>query len=151
MKSVLAKELVRTIFRFKNIGMTFPTGIDSDNADVSLAEIALMKGIADNTLESDGAKIQEALCIKKAAVSQMLNVLEKKGYINREINKENRRKIILTLTPKGETCVKETENAIDTLLSEIISRFGEKNTRQFMTLFNRFADIVTELKANTQK
>jgi DNA-binding MarR family transcriptional regulator len=146
MKSPLKKELVRSVFRFKSIGMTFPTNINNENADVNLAEIALMKGIADKTLDSDMAKIQEGLCVKKAAVSQMLGVLEKKGYVNRETNKANRRKIILALTQKGETLIKETEIKVDNVLTEIISRFGEKETRQLIRLSSRFADIVSELR-----
>jgi len=116
MESPIMKDLVRSIFRFKNIGMSFPTGADTD---ISLAELALMKGIMDKTFDSDGAKIQEALCIKKAAVSQMLGVLEKKGYITRDINKENRRKIILRLTKKGETLINKTEKKVNALLSEM--------------------------------
>jgi DNA-binding MarR family transcriptional regulator len=123
--------------------MSFPTGTDTD---ISLAELALMKGIMDKTLDSDGAKIQEALCIKKAAVSQMLGVLEKKGYITRDINKENRRKIILRLTKKGETLINKTEKKVNALLSEIISRFGETDIKQLIVLFERFADIVNGIK-----
>jgi DNA-binding MarR family transcriptional regulator len=145
MLSALKKELVSSIFRFKNIGMTFPTGIDGD---VNLAEIVLLKGIADKTLDSDGEKIQKALCVKKAAVSQMLGVLEKKGYINRETNKANRRKIILTLTHQGEALIAKTEKNVDALLSNIISRLGKKNIEQMIILFNQFADVVGEIKGN---
>jgi DNA-binding MarR family transcriptional regulator len=143
MKDELKKKLVQTIFGFKSIGMTFSHGIKRGDAGVNLAEIALMKGIVDNTLASDGAKIQEALCIKKAAVSQMLGVLEKKGYLKRDINKDNRRKIVLSLTEKGETIIKETEKTIDLMLSKIISDFGEKETMTFIQQFERLSEIIT--------
>jgi DNA-binding MarR family transcriptional regulator len=145
MQDGIKKELVRLIFRSKNIGLRFPSAIGGNERDINMAEAALMKGIADKTLDSEGAKIQEALCINKAAVSQMLGVLERKGYINRETNKDNRRKIILTLTPKGQRAVKNTERTIDTLLSEIIKRFGENDMELFVPQFNRFADIIAEL------
>jgi DNA-binding MarR family transcriptional regulator len=145
MQDDVKKEIVRLIFRSKNIGLRFPSAIGGSRIDINMAEAALMKGIADKTLDSEGAKIQEALCINKAAVSQMLGVLERKGYINREINKDNRRKIILTLTSKGQRAVKSTEQTIDALLSEIIKRFGENDMEQFIPQFNRFAGIITEL------
>jgi DNA-binding MarR family transcriptional regulator len=151
MQDTIKKELVRLIFRSKNIGLRFPAAIGGSAGgagnvpDINMAEAALMKGIADETLGSEGAKIQEALCINKAAVSQMLGVLERKGYISRETNRDNRRKIILTLTAKGHKAVQDTGRTVDALLSEIINRFGKNDTEQFIRQFNRFADIVAEL------
>jgi CRP-like cAMP-binding protein len=40
--------------------------------------------------------MHEALAVSRAAVSQMLGSLEKRGYIRREIDRDNRRKIIIT-------------------------------------------------------
>jgi DNA-binding MarR family transcriptional regulator len=127
------------------MALLFPSAIGGNKADVNMAEAALLKGIADKALDSEGAKIQEALCINKAAVSQMLAVLECKGYINREINKDNRRKLFLTLTKEGQKTVINTGRTIDALLSEIIKRFGEDDMKQFIPHFNRFADIIAEL------
>jgi DNA-binding MarR family transcriptional regulator len=143
MKDPLKKELMSCIFRFKSIGINTLRRLDGQKINVSLVEIALMKGIAENTFESDGEKIQKALYIKKAAVSQMLGVLEQKGYILRDINPENRRKLVLTLTKKGEKILADTEKAVDAFASKIITEFGEKETKDFICQFNRFGDVIT--------
>jgi DNA-binding MarR family transcriptional regulator len=145
MKASLKKELMSCIFRFKSIGINTLRRPDGQKIDVSLLEIALMKGIADNTFESDGEKIQKALYIKKAAVSHMLGVLEQKKYIVREINPENRRKLVLTLTKKGEKTVADTEKAVDAFVSKIIARFGEKETEDFVRQFNRLGDVIADI------
>lgn len=45
--------------------------------------------------------IAERVQVSTSAVSQFLNKLEDQGYIKRTINKENRRKIDITLAPKA--------------------------------------------------
>jgi DNA-binding MarR family transcriptional regulator len=145
MKPPLEKELLACIFRFKSIGINILKRPDGKKTDLSLVEIALMKGIADNTFESEGEKIQKALYIKKAAVSQMLGVLEQKGYIIREINPANRRKLILTLTKKGIKTLRDTEKVVDALTAKIIAQFGEKETGDFIRQFNRFGDVIADI------
>lgn len=53
--------------------------------------------------------IQSNLYITKPAVSQMLNTLEKKGYVIREIDKSDRRKIAVALTSEGQGVLRRTE------------------------------------------
>jgi DNA-binding MarR family transcriptional regulator len=91
----------------------------------------------------------EALAVSKAAVSQMLGSLEKRGYIRRDIDRDNRRKIIITLTKQGETAVDKAEKKMDVLMSRIITRFGEKDTRNFTRLLDRFAEVVYEAVCKT--
>lgn len=146
MDSTLIEQLARSIFRFKKVGMTFQPEID-----VSMGEIVVMNGIAKNAsgLEQNisVSDIQNNLYITKPAVSQMLNSLEKKGYISREIDTNDRRKILVALTPKGQDIVKSMREYFNNMLSEIIDRLGEDNTIQLIELFNRFADISEELKS----
>ena len=148
----LKGQLVVSIFRFKKIGMSFPADLNTQlkELDVSMAELALMKGVAENKPESEGniniADIQNYLFVTKAAVSQMFGTLEKKGYLNREVDRSNRRKLIVTLTPRGQEVLCVVEDKMELLLSKIISRVGEDNTKQLISLINRFAEVTEELK-----
>jgi len=131
--------------------MIFPNGITSQlkDLDVSMTELVLMKAVADNELDSEEnvniADIQNHLFVTKAAVSQMYAALEKKGYLNREIDKNNRRKLIVTLTPKAQEILGFMQDKVVQFLSEIISKVGEDNTKQLINLVNRFADALEEI------
>jgi DNA-binding MarR family transcriptional regulator len=148
----LKEQLVLSMFRFKKMGTSFPAGMDLDinKLDINMVELAFMKNISENDIDSDenvcASELQNFLYITKAAVSQMVGALEKKGYLNRDINKQNRRKITLTLTPKGQDTLKYMEESFDKLLTKIISQLGEDDTKQFVRILNRFADIIDELK-----
>ncbi len=141
----LQKELANSIFRFRKVGQTFHQGIR-----LHMSEVFILHKISENEFDSKHnalmSDIQCELHITKPAISQTLNSLEKKGYINRLIDEKDRRRFILKLTPKGERTVASLKQHIDQVMEEIISRFGEENTNQLIKLFNRFADISEEVK-----
>jgi DNA-binding MarR family transcriptional regulator len=89
--------------------------------------------------------MHKTIAVSKAAVSQMLGSLEKRGYIQREIDRENRRKIIISLTNKGKVAVDKADKDLDELMSLIIDRFGEQDTRTFVKLLNQFEEVVDEV------
>lgn len=148
MNRKLKDSLVRSIFRFKKVGFQFPPG-----SNLRMGELFVMRRIAENALDSDdnvyAADIQNGLHVTRPAVSQMLNSLEDKGYICREIDERDRRRLIITLTPRGESILKAMKEHADQVIAETILRFGEENTALLISLLNRFADISDELKSET--
>lgn len=148
MNRKLKDSLVRSIFRFKKVGFQFPPG-----SNLRMGELFVMRRIAENALNSDdnvyAADIQNGLHVTRPAISQMLNSLEDRGYICREIDERDRRRLIITLTSRGESILKAMKEHADQVIAETISRFGEENTVRLISLLNRFADISDELKSET--
>jgi len=87
-------------------------------------------------------ELEEHLSVTKSAVSQLISSLEEKGYITREINRDDRRKFELSVTGNGLELLEELRNTMDFIIKETITRFGEDNTRQFIGLFNQFVDTL---------
>jgi len=113
------------------------------NRDPSWGELMILK-----KLEADGNVngLFERLHISKPAVTYMLNSLEKGGYITRGIDTSDRRRIVITLTGKGKQIVKTHRESYEILINEALAKFGERNCKDLVRLFNRFADIIDELK-----
>ena len=101
MEQELKGQLIQALLRFKKIGMTYAGG-----NDIRMGEIFVMKNIekcCDETNKNINVlDIHNELHITKPAVSQMLSSLEKRGYISRKINTDDRRKIAATLTEEGK-------------------------------------------------
>jgi DNA-binding MarR family transcriptional regulator len=55
----------------------------------------------------------DIFCQSKGTVAKTLRKLEDKGYIERIINKDNRRKYILTLTKEGEEVISVLKREMD--------------------------------------
>ena len=145
MDSTLQEQLIRSIFRLKKRGLIFPPEFD-----INVGEWSVLKRLSETGDASEGnvcvSEIQSNLFVTKAAVSQTISSLEKKGYVTREINNNDRRRFIITLTPKAHMLINDMKSHMNDMLNEIISRFGEENTKQLIELLNRFADISEDMR-----
>lgn len=143
MDSILKEELVASLLRFNKVVMKFPPGFD-----IPINELIVMIKIETcdkkNVYVSD---IQKDMRISKPAVSKILNILEKKEYITREMDTNDRRKIAVFLTDSGKEKMSQKKSDFDKILTEVLSRFGEENTKQLIVLFGRLAEISEEIES----
>lgn len=120
----------------------------SNQLDISVMELKAMTLLENNDHDSGinvfASDITVELHTSKAAVSQMLNSLEKRGYIRRDFNESNRRKIAIVLTPKGQQIVADTRREFLHLMSVVMERLGPDDTRTAIDLFDRFSDIMMD-------
>jgi DNA-binding MarR family transcriptional regulator len=150
MEQNLLNQMIHSVFRFKQIETSFRVLCLNTTESVSMAELVVLAGIKNHMFEDGAVTIPDLLCISRAAVSQMMGVMEQKGFIVRDINKSNRRKHLLTLTKKGNAVVEAQEQKVMELLAGIIEQFGEKETKQFIKLSGRFMDILEKIKTEAK-
>ena len=84
-----------------------------------------------------------ALKIDKTTVAKALLSLEKKDFVSRERNPENRRKNILSITEKGKLAVADLLYVYDAWFTDVLSCLSETELRQFEELCGR---ILTNAK-----
>ncbi len=118
-------------------------------AQLDLTTLSLMKSIEDNSPDSDHNiymfDLQDELRISRGAISQIASNLEKKGYLVRETDKNNRRKQIVTLTSEGREAMRQSDAEFDEMLTAFLTQLGEHDAHEMVRLFNRFADIAEEM------
>jgi len=147
----LKERLIESLFKIKHLSSIYHMDMDSQMArsGISIAELTLMKTIKNNAPDSDHnliiSDIQKHLYTSAAAVSKMLGVLEKKGYIVREINRQNRRTLIITLTAEGKEMLNRLEAESGGKLMEIILRLGEKEAEQLIQSIDMFVDATNNV------
>ena len=93
----------------------------------------------------DVPKIQKKLNISKPAISYILNTLEKKKYITREIDPKDRRKVSISATPEGKAAAEQSKRKFDELWNEILAGFGEDNMRQLIGLMRELDELYMTL------
>ena len=87
------------------------------------------------------SEIGKALGSSNARISALLNTLEKKDFIIREIDETNRRNILVSITDKGRFLIKEEITEIQKIMANIFLDMGEKDSKEFIRLFNLFSDL----------
>jgi DNA-binding MarR family transcriptional regulator len=125
------------------------------NHGLSIVEVFLMSVVYENALDSTNnvtmKEIRENLFATKAAVSQTLNALEKKGYIARDVDKNNRRNIIVTLTPEGRSALHDCTELFHTKLDMFIENLGKENAKQVMALTEKMIEAMEACNANLEQ
>lgn len=145
MSKELQNELVQAMFRLKKM-MNYGLGRDTNNINITMSEYILMREVAENTKDvynpSALTEVREYLSVSKAAVSQMLNSLEKRGYILREIDPNNRRNIIVILTEEGKNAYGKKNQEFYNRFEMVIQGIGEKDVSQFIAMINKMSDAM---------
>lgn len=97
----------------------------------------------------DGAvlpsEISAFMNISTARTAAALNSLERKGLVTRNIDPSDRRRILVTLTDRGEAYAREERNHMLKHTTLLIRRLGEKDATEFVRIMGRVAEIVTDL------
>jgi DNA-binding MarR family transcriptional regulator len=86
------------------------------------------------------------LCVSKSAISQTLNHLEEKGYIERRTTKSDRRKAYVALTDEGRQRIKTKFAQIRGFINEAFARMGEEDAEEWFRLCAKFQGVVKAVK-----
>lgn len=139
----LMRELIQALMQGRHVVTTV-----LHDKDLSLAEFIALTCVAGNRDDSEDKvyadDLQSRLFISKPAISQLLKSLEKAGYIQREINLENRRKLNVTLTPQGREVLTDAMARYEGALAKIINTFGVEKTRQMIALNSEFLAVTKQ-------
>ena len=84
------------------------------------------------------SELSEKLYLDKSTVSRTIDNLVNNGMVDRSIPKENRRKIILSLTEKGTGICKQINRDSDTFFRTIIESLPPEDLPIFLRSFEIF-------------
>lgn len=146
MSSELREQFFTSIVHFRKLESSF-----SSECEMQMNEMVILQSIAGTCcrecpcMNLDVPKIQKKLNISKPAISYILNTLEKKNYIIREIDPKDRRKVSISATPEGKAAAEQSKRKFDELWNEILAGFGEDNMRQLIGLMGKLDELYMTL------
>lgn len=89
-------------------------------------------------------ELADKLEISTSAVSQILNKLEDKGYIERFINKNNRREIILSLADKANQYFIDVNNLEQKINRQVYGQLSLEDLKELTNILDKLQNIVKE-------
>ena len=87
------------------------------------------------------SELSAALQASMARISALLGALEKKGQLVREIDRTNRRNILVTITEAGNARVQAEMADLHERMAGIFVDMGEVDTADFIRLTRRFIEL----------
>ncbi|MCC2253911.1 MarR family transcriptional regulator [Ruminococcus sp. CLA-AA-H200] len=142
MNSELKEQFFTSIVHFRKLESAL-----SSECEMQMNEMVILNSIAGTCcrecpcMNLDVPMMQKKLNISKPAISYILNTLEKKKYIVREIDPKDRRKVSISATPEGKAAAKHSMQKYDELLTALLTSFGEDNMRQLIQLIDVLDDL----------
>lgn len=86
-------------------------------------------------------QISSEMNISSARIAAILNSLENKGLITRHIDRDDRRRTIIRLTPSGEAESKKYMRALLESVAKMLERLGEDDSREYIRIISRLVTM----------
>lgn len=81
------------------------------------------------------------LLVTRQTITTLCSSLEKEGYIQRQISPEDRRRILVTLLPKGQELVDRINQIIDEYHTYILNSVDREDMERYVSLRKQFCAV----------
>lgn len=114
--------------------------------DISHGEFILLQMIREYEVkhpEEEGIHVSQIAVRQKVsppAVSRALRALEKKGWVERKVSKEDRRNTYVFITPEGERKADESAQVMDHFMLNVIRKMGREKVMLLIQLCNELSE-----------
>ncbi|MDR1954767.1 MAG: MarR family transcriptional regulator [Candidatus Methanoplasma sp.] len=106
-------------------------------------EFFILQCIRERQGKTDPSHIRDTIGVSSARVATILNSLESKGLITREIDVDDRRKIIVTLTQKGADQVEVWRKEQTERIKDFLMLLGEEDAKELVRILGRSAEVLS--------
>lgn len=120
----------------RRVAQQFEAMLDNE---LSTKQVLLLESIRNGATSTKA--LADVLDVSTSAVSQQLNRLEDMGYIKREINRNNRREIMLTIATKGERYFDQLTTLKHTINRNLYGRLSLEELKQLTTILEKMNDV----------
>jgi DNA-binding MarR family transcriptional regulator len=86
-----------------------------------------------------------AMNASSARIAMALKNLESKGYIERRVDLEDRRRVLVTITALGAAAVSTERDSVREKMQRIIEELGTDDAREYIRIITRMIDIAERM------
>lgn len=138
--SCILERYERTIFKIKSSIQRFFV-----NSPLSMREFFVLKLIRE--YEENGnmitsSEISRLFCISRSAVSQFIASLEKRGYIVRKTDKNDKRKTYLSATADAKDILDDYKKGFSEILCGMREKMGSKRFNMLLELASDASELL---------
>jgi len=134
-ESRTAQKLLEAFTRYRRVGWRH-----TPVAGLTPSEMMVLWHVKNTTQPDCGIKVSDIsshLNVAPPTVTQQINNLEANGYVERSMDKEDRRAVRVTLTPKGEQALREARDALLSSLTGLVDYLGEEDSEKLAELMSK--------------
>ena len=138
----LAAELVSGMIAFRR-------GKIQRNIDESMhGEAFVLWYIVRRGGDVNPGEIGQQMNVSTARVATALNNLEKKGLITRTIDPNNRRHILVGITPEGKELAESHQKSALRTMSKMLEFLGEQDAKDYVRIMKKLGGFIPDCPEN---
>jgi DNA-binding MarR family transcriptional regulator len=117
---------------------------------VSQGEFRMITTIEKNGNDISSGDLASAMRLSSGRTSILLNVLEKKGYIERDKEKNDHRVVHVHLSNSGKKICSDFEEEALVYASRFLAKLGEEDAKDFLRLLKKIVGICNTNETSVQ-
>lgn len=120
------------------------------SADLTLRQLqvlALLRSVPGST----GQQLAESMGVSTPTMSGIVDRIASKGWLEREQDPQDRRRVLLRLTPDAEAMLAELEVPVHRVKARILDRLDDDDLRDLARLTDRMRDAAREVETERSR
>lgn len=109
--------------------------------DIPKNGLYVIGGLAHGGVDMPLGELVRQLRVSKQAAGQLVDILVTRGYLERDIDPADRRKLTVTLTQRGTAAAAVQSAALRNIDDELVSRVGNASVRSMRRTLAALIDI----------
>ena len=115
---------------------------------LSMGEVGVMRCLYLKSEAMSAGELSRVMDIGSGGVANLLNSLEKKGYITRKMNPTDRRGIMVSLSESGYQLAEAKEQEALDMTIGLLTRLGKEDTAELIRIYQKMLDIAEDYLKN---
>lgn len=107
-------------------------------------DICILSYLYTHGKEAYPKELSREFMVSTARMAVLLNGLEKKGYISRNTDKNDSRRTVIKLMPRGEEFFMEENEKTLALIESFFKELGEKDASEFVRLYEKLMQFAAK-------
>ncbi|MBQ9325337.1 MAG: MarR family transcriptional regulator [Clostridia bacterium] len=116
--------------------------------NLSMGEAGVMHCLRAKQEPMSAGEVGRCMDIGTGGVANLLNSLEKKGYVIRVMNPSDRRGIMVSLSDAGNQLIEEKQQEALNMTVGLLKRLGREDTEDLIRIYQKMLDIAEDYLRN---
>ena len=138
----LAKQFLHNSYQFRSRGHQKRIDENMQGETFAISYILRQGGVV---LPSE---ISNEMNISSARVAAILNNLESKGFVTRQVNKSDRRKILVALTQEGKEFAEKHNKMVVNSTARMLEMLGEDDAKELVRIIGKLGELGPQIINN---
>lgn len=138
-------DILKALFELKN-SLVGDLGNQVHKHNINRSEFIALISIYDNEKKSMGELCSD-VDLKSGSLTTLIDNLVEKGYVKREFDKNDRRKILVCLTEKGKNFTNTISKSFEDNALSKIEKLNDRESKDFFEAIKILKKITVKLKS----